>query len=98
MITGQENIYASGDILALNCTSGRSYPQSLLRWFINGIQVSIMLNYNYKDTNDCNQNNRIQYQHCRLLRAKNVFFYMLKTKKRFKIIVKLLELFFIFII
>ncbi|XP_033211762.1 uncharacterized protein LOC117169470 [Belonocnema kinseyi] len=39
MITGQENIYASGDTLALNCTSGRSYPQSLLRWFINGIQV-----------------------------------------------------------
>lgn len=38
-ITGQENIYASGDILSLNCTSGKSYPQSLLRWFINSVQV-----------------------------------------------------------
>ncbi|XP_043463875.1 cell adhesion molecule 1-like [Leptopilina heterotoma] len=40
IITGQENIYASGDNLSLNCTSGKTHPKSLLRWFINGIQVN----------------------------------------------------------
>ncbi|XP_047359961.1 uncharacterized protein LOC124953092 isoform X2 [Vespa velutina] len=38
-ITGEEKIYASGDVLALNCTSGRSHPGAHLKWFINGEQV-----------------------------------------------------------
>nr|XP_050858400.1 uncharacterized protein LOC127067478 [Vespula vulgaris]XP_050858402.1 uncharacterized protein LOC127067478 [Vespula vulgaris] len=38
-ITGEEKIYASGDVLALNCTSGRSHPGAHLKWFINGVQV-----------------------------------------------------------
>ncbi|XP_034945604.1 uncharacterized protein [Chelonus insularis] len=38
-ITGVENIYATGDILALNCTSGKSYPAAQITWFINDIKV-----------------------------------------------------------
>uniref|UniRef100_A0ABD2WR21 Ig-like domain-containing protein n=1 Tax=Trichogramma kaykai TaxID=54128 RepID=A0ABD2WR21_9HYME len=34
-ITGEEEIYASGDILALNCTSAFSHPAARLQWFIN---------------------------------------------------------------
>lgn len=39
LITGEEKIYASGDILGLNCTSGKSHPASTFKWFINGKQV-----------------------------------------------------------
>jgi hypothetical protein len=39
-ITGEEKIYATGDILALNCTSGFSYPAARLQWFINNVPVS----------------------------------------------------------
>ncbi|XP_014613244.1 uncharacterized protein LOC122526000 [Polistes fuscatus] len=38
-ITGEEKIYASGDVLALNCTSDRSHPGAHLKWFINDEQV-----------------------------------------------------------
>ncbi|XP_023245912.1 uncharacterized protein LOC106641445 isoform X2 [Copidosoma floridanum] len=38
-ITGEEEIYASGDIMALNCTSAFSYPTARLQWFINEIEV-----------------------------------------------------------
>ncbi|KYM92167.1 hypothetical protein ALC53_01230 [Atta colombica] len=38
-ITGEEKVYASGDVLALNCTSGKSHPAAKLRWFVNGQQV-----------------------------------------------------------
>ncbi|CAL1687030.1 unnamed protein product [Lasius platythorax] len=36
MITGEEKVYAGGDVLALNCTSGKSHPAAQLKWFING--------------------------------------------------------------
>ncbi|XP_046469963.1 uncharacterized protein [Neodiprion pinetum] len=36
-ITGEEKVYASGDILALNCTSSKSFPPARLKWFINGV-------------------------------------------------------------
>ncbi|XP_011167028.2 cell adhesion molecule 2 isoform X2 [Solenopsis invicta] len=39
IITGEEKVYASGDVLALNCTSGKSHPAAKLRWFVNGQQV-----------------------------------------------------------
>ncbi|XP_024871978.1 cell adhesion molecule 2-like [Temnothorax curvispinosus] len=39
MITGEEKVYASGDVLALNCTSGKSHPAAKLRWFVNDQQV-----------------------------------------------------------
>ncbi|XP_015438944.1 PREDICTED: cell adhesion molecule 2-like [Dufourea novaeangliae] len=38
-ITGEEKIYASGDVLDLNCTSGKSHPAANLSWYINGEQV-----------------------------------------------------------
>lgn len=38
-ITGTEKIYATGDVLGLNCTSGKSHPAANLKWFINGAQV-----------------------------------------------------------
>ncbi|XP_031782166.1 cell adhesion molecule 3 isoform X2 [Nasonia vitripennis] len=38
-ITGEETIYATGDILALNCTSDLSYPAAQLQWFINDVKV-----------------------------------------------------------
>ncbi|XP_015116818.1 uncharacterized protein LOC107040990 [Diachasma alloeum] len=38
-ITSEEKVYASGDILALNCTSGSSFPPARITWFINGIKV-----------------------------------------------------------
>ncbi|XP_014216986.1 uncharacterized protein LOC106645608 isoform X2 [Copidosoma floridanum] len=38
-ITGDEEIYASGDIMALNCTSAFSYPTAQLQWFINELEV-----------------------------------------------------------
>ncbi|KAM0728801.1 Cell adhesion molecule 1 [Formica fusca] len=38
-IRGEEKVYASGDVLALNCTSSKSYPAAKLKWFVNGVQV-----------------------------------------------------------
>lgn len=38
-IVGEEKVYASGDVLALNCTSGKSRPAAQLKWFVNGQQV-----------------------------------------------------------
>ncbi|KAK9298917.1 hypothetical protein QLX08_007944 [Tetragonisca angustula] len=38
-ITGEEKVYATGDVLGLNCTSGKSHPATILKWFINGEQV-----------------------------------------------------------
>lgn len=40
IITGEEKSHANGDILALNCTSGKSYPAASMTWFINGFEVS----------------------------------------------------------
>ncbi|XP_033299886.1 uncharacterized protein LOC117205517 isoform X2 [Bombus bifarius] len=34
-ITGEEKVYATGDVLGLNCTSGKSHPAATLKWFIN---------------------------------------------------------------
>ncbi|RLU22482.1 hypothetical protein DMN91_004760 [Ooceraea biroi] len=39
VIVGEEKVYASGDVLALNCTSGKSHPAAQLKWFVNGQQV-----------------------------------------------------------
>ncbi|XP_054009057.1 basal cell adhesion molecule-like isoform X1 [Hylaeus anthracinus] len=38
-ITGEEKIYATGDVLGLNCTSDKSHPAAKLKWFINGAEV-----------------------------------------------------------
>lgn len=38
-IRGEEKVYASGDVLALNCTSDKSHPAAQLKWFVNGEQV-----------------------------------------------------------
>ncbi|XP_020287759.1 cell adhesion molecule 2-like [Pseudomyrmex gracilis] len=38
-ITGEEKVYATGDVLALNCTSDKSRPAARLEWFVNGEQV-----------------------------------------------------------
>jgi hypothetical protein len=42
-ITGEEAIYQVGDVISLNCTSGKSYPPARLRWYINGRPVSVMV-------------------------------------------------------
>ncbi|XP_044766283.1 uncharacterized protein LOC123322399 isoform X1 [Coccinella septempunctata] len=39
VITGVEPQYQIGDEINLNCTSGRSYPESILHWYINEQQV-----------------------------------------------------------
>lgn len=39
-ITGEEKVYATGDVLSLNCTSGKSHPVATLKWFINSAEVS----------------------------------------------------------
>ncbi|XP_054009059.1 basal cell adhesion molecule-like isoform X3 [Hylaeus anthracinus] len=38
-ITGEEKIYATGDVLGLNCTSDKSHPAAKLKWFINGAEI-----------------------------------------------------------
>ena len=38
-ITGEEKVYATGDVLSLNCTSGKSHPVATLKWFINSAEV-----------------------------------------------------------
>ncbi|PNF43246.1 hypothetical protein B7P43_G14881 [Cryptotermes secundus] len=38
-ITGEEGMYQVGDVISLNCTSGKSYPPARLRWYINGRPV-----------------------------------------------------------
>lgn len=39
VISGVESQYQIGDEINLNCTSGRSYPASVLHWYINEQQV-----------------------------------------------------------
>ncbi|XP_065172446.1 uncharacterized protein [Atheta coriaria] len=39
-ITGVESQYQIGDEINLNCTSGKSYPASLLHWYINDQPIS----------------------------------------------------------
>lgn len=41
VINGEEKQYQIGDVLSLNCTSGRSQPKSILTWYINDEQVSL---------------------------------------------------------
>jgi len=38
-ITGEKKQYEIGDELNLNCSSGRSYPASILKWYINETPV-----------------------------------------------------------
>ncbi|XP_069702051.1 uncharacterized protein [Periplaneta americana] len=38
-ITGEERIYQVGDVISLNCTSGKSFPAARLKWYINGRPV-----------------------------------------------------------
>lgn len=40
MSQGEEKQYQIGDILSLNCTSGRSQPKSILTFYINDEAVS----------------------------------------------------------
>ncbi|XP_039293047.1 cell adhesion molecule 1 [Nilaparvata lugens] len=40
LITGEEKQYQIGDEINLNCTSGKSFPASVLHWFINDQKVS----------------------------------------------------------
>jgi hypothetical protein len=40
-ITGEERIYQVGDVISLNCTSGKSFPPAKLKWYINGSPVSL---------------------------------------------------------
>lgn len=40
VINGEEKQYQIGDILSLNCTSGKSQPKSILTYYINDEQVS----------------------------------------------------------
>lgn len=47
LITGEEKVYASGDVLALNCTSGKSFPPAQLKWYINGVPVRFSSFFNY---------------------------------------------------
>lgn len=41
-ITGEDKEYQVGDEIAFNCTSGKSYPESSLHWFINDKPVSAL--------------------------------------------------------
>ncbi|KAL0271275.1 UNVERIFIED_CONTAM: hypothetical protein PYX00_008416 [Menopon gallinae] len=38
-ITGEQRVYSVGDVISLNCTSGKSYPAARLSWFVNDIEV-----------------------------------------------------------
>ena len=44
MIQGEEKQYQIGDILSLNCTSGKSSPRSILTFYINDEPVSMKIN------------------------------------------------------
>lgn len=46
-IVGERRIYNPGDLLTLNCSSGKSHPASSLHWFINGVQVSFHIPSKY---------------------------------------------------
>lgn len=39
-IEGVRNRYAVGDLVSGNCTSTNSYPQPLMTWYINSVQVN----------------------------------------------------------
>lgn len=40
-IEGVLNRYAVGDLVSGNCTSSKTYPQPLMTWYVNGVQVSV---------------------------------------------------------
>jgi len=44
VIQGEEKQYQIGDILSLNCTSGKSSPRSILTFYINDEPVSMKIN------------------------------------------------------
>lgn len=48
IITGGKARYQIGDMVRLNCTSGRSKPAAHLQWFINGEQAESMLTRQYE--------------------------------------------------
>ncbi|XP_077301166.1 uncharacterized protein LOC143921688 [Arctopsyche grandis] len=39
-ISEQGKLYQVGDVLSLNCTSGRSYPASILHWYVNDEKIT----------------------------------------------------------
>ncbi|KAL1140623.1 hypothetical protein AAG570_000553, partial [Ranatra chinensis] len=39
-ISGEQKQYQIGDVISLNCTSGKSSPASVLQWYINDQQVT----------------------------------------------------------
>lgn len=41
-ISGEEKQYQIGDVLNLNCTSGKSHPAPLVEWLINDVQVNYL--------------------------------------------------------
>lgn len=41
-ITGEQKQYEKGDLLNINCTSGKSHPSSTIQWFINDEPVSCL--------------------------------------------------------
>ena len=43
VIQGEEKQYQIGDILSLNCTSGKSSPRSILTFYINDEPVSMKM-------------------------------------------------------
>lgn len=44
-ITGEKKQYQIGDELNLNCSSGTSYPASVLNWYINETPVGSLIVY-----------------------------------------------------
>jgi len=48
VITGGKARYQIGDMVRLNCTSGRSKPAAHLQWFINGEQAEASLTRQYE--------------------------------------------------
>lgn len=47
VITGGEDGYDFGDNVTLNCTSSKSKPAPMLKWFINGKHVSKQNSFDY---------------------------------------------------
>lgn len=47
-VTGGQARYQIGDVVRLNCTSGRSKPAAHLQWFINGEKPEEMLTRQYE--------------------------------------------------
>lgn len=49
-ITGEERLYQVGDVLPLNCTSGKSHPAPLVQWLINDEPVMTAINHHLSAT------------------------------------------------